>query len=140
MHYKIHNWKYCKKTNTHKCARTGRVWKINFPIDCTTSNVIYKITCKKHGCCHFVYIGESKRQLKERIREHIGDIANNRDTAVGRHFNLPGHSVADLVVEGIEKIVAKPREGKSVHQMRKIRESYWINQYEATRYGANVRN
>ena len=40
------------------------------------SNVIYKYTC---DCCNAVYIGQTKRQLKVRIFEHIGrSIRTNR--------------------------------------------------------------
>ena len=100
--------------------------------------MIYKLTCKHKNCKHFVYIGETKRRLKDRFREHRGSIRNKVDTAIGNHFNLPGHSIADLVVEGIEKVISK--DPKRIEELRKIRESYWINKYDAVRYGANVRD
>ena len=129
---------HCKKATFHCNTRTGQKWRINHKIDCNTTNVIYKLTCKHKNCKHFVYIGETKRRLKDRFREHRGSIRNKLDSAIGNHFNLPGHSIADLVVEGIEKVISK--DPKRIEELRKIRESYWINKYDAVRYGANVRD
>ena len=50
----------------------------------------------------------------------------------GEHFNLPGHSIADMVVVGIERVL--PRGDKLI---RTIKEAYWINQYESCTFGAN---
>ena len=125
-----------KTTSTHKCARTGETWSINAPITCLTTNVIYKITCRK--CEFMVYIGETKRALYKRIAEHRHSITQKtkkKRTAIGRHFNKPGHSVADLVVEAIERVLPMKNDA-----LRKVRESYWINVYDAARYGSNVRN
>ena len=38
-----------------------------------TTNVVYKIRCKDCGACH---IGETKRTLKTRIKEHINNKNN----------------------------------------------------------------
>ena len=40
-----------------------------------------------------------------------------------------------VVVEGIERVLPKGNDA-----LRKIRESYYINEYNATKYGANVRD
>ena len=59
--------------------------------------------CKKENCRQ-VYIGESQRTLKARIDDHRGYVVNNQLTkATGEHFNLPGHSLADLSVKAIER-------------------------------------
>ena len=55
-----------------------------------------------------------------------------------KKINLPGHSVADLVVTAIEK-VHPSRDNKNIDQLRKIRESYWIEKYDAVELGANTR-
>ena len=104
-----------KTTTTHKCNRSRKQWSINAPIDCQTSNVIYKLTCKK--CPKFLYIGETKRCLSKRIQDHRGYIKKKHlNQVTGEHFNLPGHSVADLEVTGIERIL--PRGNDMIRNFR----------------------
>ena len=56
---------------------------------------------------------------------------------VGAHFNLRGHSTADLMVVAIEKV--NHRNPKKRDGMRKVRESLWINRYDAVQFGSNTR-
>ena len=124
---------HIQTTTTHECKRTGAKWTINAPINCETSNVIYKLSCKK--CGPFCYLGETLRKLKDRIADHRGYINRKKlDQVTGGHFNLPGHSLADFVVVGIERVL--PR-GDDI--LRKTREAYWINQYESTTFGNNTK-
>ena len=64
-------------------------------IDCNSSGVVYLIQCDK---CKGVYIGETERSIKTRIREHILSINNfnpqnaNKNTTVSTHFSKEGHS------------------------------------------------
>ena len=103
-------------------------------MNCNTSGVVYKITCKK--CTKFIYIGETGRSLKHRFYEHHRD-ATNKDMKkpCGLHFNNPGHSEADMIVIAIEQVL--PKEDPL---LRKTRESYWINQYQSVDHGANLRS
>ena len=69
--------------------------------DCTTSNIIYCITCT---LCNKLYIGESGRKLGDRFREHLLDVKNkgsDLSKPVARHFNLPGHSHEHMEICGI---------------------------------------
>ena len=62
---------------------------------CLSSNLVYIILCLK---CKIFYIGETKNSLKERITQHLDDIAKfipfhiNHKKEVARHFNLKGHN------------------------------------------------
>ena len=106
-------------------------WKINKKLDCTSFNVVYAITCKKEKCKES-YIGETKRMLKARIADHCGYVRNNRlDKATGYHFNLPGHSLADLTVTAIEQSKKKDP------LYRKQRELYHINRFDTFHNGMN---
>ena len=49
------------------------------------------------------------------------------EKATGAHFNLPGHSMADMKITIIEKVMSDDP------QMRKLRESHVIKQF-GTRY------
>ena len=54
------------------------------------------------------YIGETKRMLKFRLADHRGYINNPDETqATGKHFNSPGHSLADLSITVLEKLKKK---------------------------------
>ena len=54
---------------------------------------------------------------------------------MGKHFNLPGHELSDLTAIAIEKVVP---EGDTI--LRRKRESYWIEAYDAVSFGANSRD
>ena len=82
----------------------GEPWRINRQLNCKSYNVVYAIICKKDNCKE-AYIGETKHMLKSRLAQHRGYIRNKDDSkATGHHFNLPGHSLADLTVTIIEQV------------------------------------
>ena len=71
--------------------------------------------------CGKRYIGETDREIKKRINEHLGYIRNkDLDKATGEHFNLPGHSESHLMFTIIEQ--SKSQE----YEYRKEREKYFI--------------
>ena len=79
-----------------------------------------------------MYQVESERRC-DRIQEYRGYITQKKtDQVCGEHFNLPGHSVAEMAVIGIERVLPRGEP-----KIRKIRESYWINQYESCTFGNN---
>ena len=123
-------------TTTHTCQRSKQSWNITAPINCNTQNVIYKLTCRKHP--EFCYIGETKRRLRDRIQEHRGYITQKKvNHPIGKHF-ATGHGknpVADLQPIGIERVLPRDKT-----QLRKRRESHWINNYDSVSYGANTRD
>ncbi len=94
------------------------------------------IECKK---CKKQYIGETKRSLRERFTEHR-QATNNSDhasasAAVPTHFNLPSHSVKDMLLIPLElQVTNNP-------SRRKAREAYFIQRGQTlTPYGINRRN
>ena len=70
--------------------------------------------------------------LKARFSDHRGYI-NNQVIGVttGDHFNLPGHSLADLQVTILEQVK------KEDDQYRKERETYFINKFNTFYSGMN---
>ena len=75
--------------------------KITDHFTCTSTNVIYCITCT---LCKKLYIGETGRRLGDRFREHLRDVEKddkNASKPVARHFNLPNHSKQHMVVCGL---------------------------------------
>ena len=71
----------------------------------SNSEIIYCIKCVK---CGILYIGETCRQLNNRFGEHLRNVQNrthesagradNADSNVSRHFNLPDHSKTDMSI------------------------------------------
>ena len=106
-------------------------WKINQSLDCTTSNCIYMIHCVKDNC-NMRYIAETKRIMKFRLAEHRGYVTNQiLSTPTGEHFNLPGHSLADLTMVILEKVRSQD------DLYRKEREKYFIRKFNTYYRGLN---
>jgi len=105
--------------------------------NCTTKNVIYMLTCI---ICNHQYVGQTKRQLRIRIGEHLADIRHSRDSPVALHFNKELHSVNSLRCEIIESLKGNPEEDTS-KTLRDRREQFWIHQLQ-TKYpnGINKRD
>ena len=103
-------------------------WKLNKQMDCNTSNIVYIIECDK---CNERYIGETKRKMKERLDEHRRDIRNETKNAIGDHFNLPGHSEANINITSIEKVKSNDT------NYRKEREQFFIRLFNTFYKGLN---
>ena len=76
-------------------------YQVNNQFDCTTSNIIYCITCT---LCNKLYIGEFGRKLGDRFRENLRDVKNKESDLskpVARYFSLPGHSHEHMEICGI---------------------------------------
>ena len=109
-------------TDTIHSSSSNFTLKIKSHITCASENIIYIIHCKK---CQVQYVGESSNTLRTRMNNHRFDINTNRETPVGRHFNLPDHSLALLQVTGIEcnfrsNILRKQRESYFIHKMKTL--------------------
>ena len=90
----------CSRPGCRYCARLNRTGSITSNITnkqyntrsvvtCCSNNLVYCISCL---ACGKQYVGQTKRKLSDRLREHFRNINYNSPThIVGRHFNLPGH-------------------------------------------------
>ena len=104
-------------------------WKINKSVNCETHNVVYLIECDK---CKMHYIGESERNLRDRISEHKTYIRTNKlNQPTGEHFNRPGHSLANLKITILEQM----KTDSTLY--RKERESYLIRKFDSYNRGMN---
>ena len=89
------------------------------------------ILCKKENNKQ-VYLGETKRMLKFRLPDHRGYVVTkDTTTATGQHFNLPGHSLADLSFTVIEQV----RKNDIVY--RREREESHIRRFDTLHRGLN---
>ena len=93
--------------------------------------LVYLIECTKDFCGQR-YVGETKRYFRKRLAEHRGYIQNKHlDQATGAHFNLPGHSAADMKMTIIEQV------NKQCDLYRKKREEYYIRKLDTYNQGMN---
>ena len=78
-----------------------------FYVSCSSSNLIYCITCKR---CGIQYVGQTKRALKMRLSEHFLKVTNNDpESEIGGHFNSDHHSgLDDISVHVIDFVHAAP--------------------------------
>ena len=78
------------------------------------------------------YIEETDGTVQSRFSEHRGYVANQHlAKATGHHFNLPGHSIAEMEVTIPEKIFSLDA------QFRKAREKMHIQNFNTKYKGMN---
>ena len=110
------------------------IWKINKRVDCSTKNVIYLLECEKNNC-EEKYVGETERNFRERVKEHIGYARNGKlNQPSGHHFNLPGHKLHHMKFTILEKV------NSNDPLYRKEREKYMIEQFDTFRSGLNKKS
>ena len=122
---------------------TSVVTKESFPaktnISCHSSNLIYCIYCK---ICGLQYVGQTKRELSQRLQEHLLNIKhlyslkNNPNYkfprtfvphSVGLHFSSEHHSgQKDLKIKVLDFIKVHPQSLKAKNLRLKI-EKKWIH-------------
>ena len=133
--------KKCNKCNCcpfiqegHKIQGTASNVVVNLskPVSCQTENIVYCLSCTKPTCSGIQYIGETGRKFQQRLSEHLGYIRSKTlSQPTGLHFNLPGHSASDMKGTIIEHC------GDKSKTYRKLRESFFINQFNTVRKGMN---
>ena len=81
------------------------------------------------------YVGASSRMFSTRMGEHLNAVRNNDTSyATGEHFNLPGHSAADMQMTIIELVHDKDP------MVLSIREQHYIRLFNAHHRGMNRNN
>ena len=123
---------YCPyiKTGDHiKATASDYNHQITQDVNCTTSNIIYLISCEK---CNIQYVGETDRQMKVRFAEHQGYVRHKDiSKATGEHFNLPSHKLSDMRIRVLEKLHSNDP------FYRKTREAMYINKFNTKIRGLN---
>ena len=131
--------RYCPILNTSgkiTCTATLAQHEAKTNITCNSSNLIYCITCRK---CKKQYVGQTKRTLMKRFREHFYNIKISRTAkadrteaqlgkvdAIGSHFALPDHDANDLQISVLAFITLTP-ESKEALVLRLKVEKKWIH-------------
>ena len=84
-------------------GHSGLVLKITQPITCRVQYCLYVLTCTK-PCCGQQYCGLSCRPLSLSFAEHLLDTS-----AVGNHWQVPGHTLQHLQFLPVEKLGTRDR-------------------------------
>ena len=122
------NCKYCKRIDTSgQIQYKDRPWTCKKNVTCNSSNLIYCIECTK---CNKRYVGQTKRKIKDRLREHMYSVKTNKDTDVAYHFNTLNHSVDDMKVYILDFIYSHP-ESKRANTLRLMIEYNWIQRLQS---------
>ena len=122
------------ESNSFQSCATGRKYKIKQSMDCSSTNVIYLVTCTK---CNLQYVGSTTTQFKIRFRNHKSSMKTNKKTCeVAIHFNAIQHQLSDFKFICIEKIVNQ----ENIENKLITREAYWTVQLRTLPpYGLNKR-
>ena len=85
-----------------------------------------------------MYVDESGRSLRPGINEHRAGIIKGGQSLLYKHFRLPGHSVADMRAQILEKIYYSSENAVNNRLHRRLRELHWIKKLgTAAAYGCN---
>ena len=85
-----------------------------------------------------MYVGETGRSLRSRINGHRAGIIKDGQSLRYKHLRLPGHSVADMKVQILEKIYHPSENPVNIRLHRRLRELYWVKELgTAAPYGCN---
>lgn len=108
---------FIQSTTQFSSTRTGIIYHTIGHIDCSSTHVIYLITCNR---CLKQYVGQTSQSLRTRMMQHRYNIScQDKYRPVSIHFNLPDHSITDFRVTGITTASRDTRQ-------RLAQESAWI--------------
>ena len=88
------NCQYMGRTSSILVTRMNKTYELHGTYDCTTSNVVYVLTCK---LCKVQYVGEMQNKLLTHMAQHQF-IVNHNDQykPVACHYNSPGHCLRHM--------------------------------------------
>ena len=117
--------------NTYTDYNNTHTYPINNKFNCNSNNVIYMISCTR---CYKNYIGITERKLKDRLNNHRHTIKNKYQTAIGIHFNTPGHNSKHLkikVITTLDNLNYSEKLSKEKELINKIKSyyPYGLNHY-----------
>ena len=104
----------CTHLDYFQSTSTKKTYPIHQSYTCTSTNIIYLITCTK---CRKQYVGQTTTSLRERINRHRSSIFCNERRYISLHFNFKSHKVDNLSVQIIDQ-------AEDVEQLEHL-ETFW---------------
>ena len=93
------------------------VYHIKHHFTCTSSHLIYCLSCSR---CGMLYIGKTGRCLRTRFGEHRRSVtSSDANQPVARHFNNGSHCVSDMKIRALCPISGS-NDSRKRHEMRLI--------------------
>ena len=86
-------------------------------VDCSTRSLIYYLLCNR--CNVTVYVGETKRSLKELLTEHLRDVHNGVNKPINKHFK--NRSAADVRISALAKMFNGSKICRPLHEEKWIK-------------------
>ncbi|OCT56083.1 hypothetical protein XELAEV_18002629mg [Xenopus laevis] len=127
--FPCYNCNCCSKVQQGEVVfhpRKGYPIRIKDRYSCSSTCAIYIFKC----ICGLAYVGQTKRTVRERMREHKSAInTGKRDQAVAGHFIEHSHRVNQLRFQVLETVEMKQRGGNR-HKDLLYREAFWIRKLE----------
>lgn len=125
---------YCSKLDTSgkiTSTTTQQRFTAKHNVCCTSSNLIYCLTCKT---CKKQYVGMTKRRLRDRLYQHWRNIRlGNTDDPIGRHFSDGAHSKdPSTVLVHVLSFITKTPDSPVALKMRLKFELAWIHRLRTT--------
>ena len=108
--------KTCEAVHNLDTVDCKEPYKVRGHFTCTSSSVVYLISCGKPGC-EAVYVGETGCSLRERMNGHRFSIKNKTNTPVGMHFSTEGHNPRVSVIQKAPQDILQ----------RRLLEKSWID-------------
>ena len=106
--------------------------KTHQPENCLLQNVVYAISCSR--CEFVVYVGETERQVQDRLKVHLRDVRLRKYKPIMAHFG-DNHDERDLQFSVLKKLY------KANYTERLLREAVWIKKLKTGRpQGCNVKD
>ena len=118
--------KICPAFKTTNFNATSTVTNQSYQLpnfaQCTTTNVIYLLTCSK---CKIQYVGETKNTFRRRFLDHCGYIRRKEKQPTAVH--ILGHQDSDChYIPQILEVINKDPNNPATTKYRKKREVFWI--------------
>ena len=121
------NCKYCKMLSTTgsiTSKHSNEKYSTKHNVTCNSSNVIYCIECTT---CKIQYVGQTKRKIKERIREHLYYTKKQiYKSDVPYHFNGTICTTQNMKVHIVDFIYEHP-DSKRAKTLRNLIEFNWVS-------------
>ena len=111
---------YIVEANKYISTHNNRAFTLSHYFSCKSTNVVYLVTCKR---CSKQYVGETGRQLSDRINQHLSCIRLNKPTPIGLRFNYADHTIKDFSIIAIEQF----KDTTHSQVVRRAKEITWQN-------------
>ncbi len=105
---------------------TKTQYKTKIHVSCQSSNLIYVMSCK---VCGLQSVGQTKRTIAERFKEHFRSINKANSTDLKHvHFNSRGHHGTDDIQISIISHIKEHPDSARGQQARDKMEMFWYHQ------------